>query len=87
LSLAHAPVCGSAHFITTDWNEGRERLVERLRARGLEVKAVLVPPAKPATEWTDLPPWLTVLDTEEIARLELARHADAAANEEEAVPA
>jgi uncharacterized protein (DUF58 family) len=87
LSLAHAPVCGSAHFITTDWNEGRERLVERLRARGLDVKAVLVPPAKPATEWTDLPPWLTVLDTDEIARLELARHADAAANEEEAIPA
>lgn len=87
LSLAHAPLCGSAHFITTDWDELRERLLERLRARGLEVKAVLVPPAKPAAEWTDLPAWLTVLDAEEVSRLELARDPDEPSAGEETVPA
>ncbi|MFM7180957.1 MAG: DUF58 domain-containing protein [Verrucomicrobiales bacterium] len=87
LSLAYAPVCGSAHFITTHWDENRERLLERLRARGLDVKAVLTPPAKPAREWTDLPAWVTVLHAHEIERLELEQHADEPATEEEAVTA
>ena len=87
LSLAHAPVCGSAHFITTHWDEDRKRLLERLRARGLDVKAAFVPPAKPPIEWPDLPGWVVVLDADEIARLELASDADEPSNEEEAVPA
>jgi hypothetical protein len=87
LSLAHAPVCGSAHFITTHWDEDRIRLLERLRARGLDVKAVLVPPAKPVIDWPDLPGWITVLRSDEIARLELARDGEEAGKEEEVVPA
>jgi uncharacterized protein (DUF58 family) len=87
LSLAHAPVCGSAHFITTYWDADRKRLLERLRARGLEVKAVLVPPAKPAVAWPDLPGWITVLRPDETARLELDLDADEAGKDEEVVPA
>lgn len=88
LALAHAPVCGSAHFIGTEWDERRQRLVERLRARGLAVKAVLVPPARPAPDWPDLPPWVTVIEVGEIERRENSRRdEEPETGDEEVAPA
>lgn len=87
LSLAHAPVCGSAHFVTTHWDEDRKRLLERLRARGLDVKAVLVPPAKQAAVPILPPIWVTVLGANEIASLEAARYSEETVAGEEAVSA
>ncbi len=89
LALAHAPLCGSAHFIGTRWDKERQRLIERLRARGLGVKVVLVPPGGAEGMAEEPPPWVTVLDAADVARAESRRrNADVdPEDEEEAVPA